>query len=153
MRLLAFALLSAVAVLGAACTNDPGPSNSFHSTDGQVLTSMEGRTLYVYELDSEWGNGGSYCNGVCSETFQPYLVTDDNLARARSRYGWASSIRGKGEDPEPQNAIWGWIRRDDGTRQWTYYGRPLYTYRLDLVTGDRRGDQLWGVWKVSRPRP
>lgn len=39
----------------------------------------------------------------------------------------------------------------DGTMQWAYDGKPLYTYAKDKQPGDTTGDTLMGVWHVAKP--
>jgi predicted lipoprotein with Yx(FWY)xxD motif len=154
------ALLAALALAPlAACATDPGPAIPFSSPDGIVLTTPEGMTLYVYDVDHWFRDGQSHCEGPCAELFRPFLVDDATLARARGSGesldglpipAFARSVGGRGPLPEPRNRIWSYIRRSDGSLQWTYFGRPLYTYRLDLAPGDRRGDRLYGQWHVAR---
>ena len=45
------------------------------------------------------------------------------------------------------------ITRDDGSKQWAYKGRPLYTWKNDKKPGDVTGDGfLNGAWHQSRNR-
>ena len=41
------------------------------------------------------------------------------------------------------------IARDDGAKQVTYNGRPLYHYAGDKAAGDVAGDGMGGVWHVA----
>ena len=43
------------------------------------------------------------------------------------------------------------ITRDDGQKQTTYKGWPLYLYAQDGLPGDTRGDGVNGVWFVVTP--
>jgi hypothetical protein len=44
------------------------------------------------------------------------------------------------------------ITRDDGTKQWAYKGRPLYTWKNDKKPGDITGDGfLNGAWHIAQP--
>jgi len=43
------------------------------------------------------------------------------------------------------------IRRDDGTSQWAYKGKPLYFWAKDAKPGDRSGDGVNQVWHLARP--
>jgi predicted lipoprotein with Yx(FWY)xxD motif len=43
---------------------------------------------------------------------------------------------------------WSVIRRGDGTPQWAYKGRPLYTFIKDTKAGDTNGDGVGGHWHV-----
>jgi predicted lipoprotein with Yx(FWY)xxD motif len=42
------------------------------------------------------------------------------------------------------------IKRDDGSLQWAYKGKPLYTFVGDTKTGDKTGDGVNGVWHVVK---
>lgn len=97
--------------------------------DGDRLTTPQGRTLYVFDNDVV-GAGRSVCNAPCSNVFPPYLVEDGADARAPL----------------------GIVRRDDGTRQWSHQGRPLYRFYADEKKGDTIGDGMnRGTWHVARP--
>jgi predicted lipoprotein with Yx(FWY)xxD motif len=96
---------------------------------GSVLTTRQGRTLYVFDNDVV-GAGRSVCNPPCSGVFPPYLVEEGATAT------------------EP----FGVIRRDDGARQWTYKGRPLYVFYADEKPGEAIGDGMnRGIWHIARP--
>jgi predicted lipoprotein with Yx(FWY)xxD motif len=96
---------------------------------GAMLTPQQGKTLYVFDNDVA-NSGRSVCNPPCSNVFPPYLVEE----------GAAAS--------EPV----GVVRRDDGTRQWSYKGRPLYLFYGDEKRGDAIGDDMnRGTWHVARP--
>jgi predicted lipoprotein with Yx(FWY)xxD motif len=44
------------------------------------------------------------------------------------------------------------IIRADGTKQWAYKGRPLYTWKNDKKPGDITGDGfLNGAWHAAQP--
>ena len=42
------------------------------------------------------------------------------------------------------------IARDDGSKQWAYKGKPLYTFAKDQKAGDMTGDGFNGVWHVVK---
>ena len=46
---------------------------------------------------------------------------------------------------------WSVITRDDGTKQWAYKGKPLYTWAKDTKPGDVTGDGFNNVWHVAQP--
>jgi predicted lipoprotein with Yx(FWY)xxD motif len=98
-------------------------------TGGSVLTTRQGRTLYVFDNDVP-DSGRSVCTGPCSGLHPPYLVEDGSTVA------------------EP----FGVVRREDGTRQWSYKGRPLYLFYADEKPGDANGDGLnRGTWHVAKP--
>jgi predicted lipoprotein with Yx(FWY)xxD motif len=121
-RSIAFA---AIAVLLAACaTAPPDPSKAV----GGVLVNPAGMTLYTFDRDVG-GSGKSVCNGQCATNWPPYLVTGSGASSAAYQV----------------------ITRDDGSKQWAYEGKPLYTWSKDAKPGDKTGDGVNNVWKVAKP--
>ena len=43
------------------------------------------------------------------------------------------------------------ITRDDGKKQWTIKGKPLYYWVRDTKPGDQTGDGFNKVWQVAKP--
>jgi predicted lipoprotein with Yx(FWY)xxD motif len=43
------------------------------------------------------------------------------------------------------------ITREDGSKQWTYKGKPLYYWAKDSKRGDTDGDGVKGVWHTAKP--
>ena len=82
-----------------------------------MLTTPQGRTLYVFDNDVA-GSGRSACTGACFGLHPPYLIEA------------AATIA------EPFGAV----LRDDGAKQWSYKGRPLYLFYADEKAGDVFGD-------------
>lgn len=98
-------------------------------TTGGMLTTPKGRTLYVFDNDVA-GSGRSVCIGPCHGLHPPYLIEEGATVA------------------EP----FGVVLRDDGTRQWSYKGRPLYLFYADEKSGDTYGDGVSrGTWHVARP--
>ena len=94
-------------------------------SDG-VLVNDAGMTLYTFDKDA---GGKSACNGPCAANW-PALVASPGATASGD---------------------WSIIARDDGTRQWAYKGRPLYTWSKDQKPGDRTGDGfLNNQWHVAR---
>ena len=91
-----------------------------HAAD--VITGKNGMTLYTFTPDA---NGKSACSGGCLAVWPA------------ARPGEASGT-GLGE-----------MTRDDGSKQLTYAGKPLYYYVNDAKAGDRNGDKLQNVWFVA----
>ena len=90
-----------------------------------VLVDRNGMTLYTFDKDPR-GAGTSACNGPCARNWPPLLAGPDAVATGKF------SI----------------IRRDDGSRQWAYAGKPLYLWIKDREPGDRTGDNFRNVWHV-----
>lgn len=76
--------------------------------------------LYTYDLDSK---GKSACNAGCSGQRRPVRAPSGNT-------------RPIGD--------WTVIKRDDGTNQWAYKGKPVYTLYHD--TPDGSGET--GPWRL-----
>jgi predicted lipoprotein with Yx(FWY)xxD motif len=43
------------------------------------------------------------------------------------------------------------ITRDDGSKQWAYKGKPLYSWVKDQKPGDKTGEGVAGAWHVAKP--
>jgi LPXTG-motif cell wall-anchored protein len=98
---------------------------------GSFLTDKDGRTLYLFTKDSE---NHSVCYAGCANSWPPLLV-------------------GAGVEPS-LNGIGGTLGvavRNDGNRQVTYGGKPLYYYAPDTAPGDTKGQGVGSVWYVVAP--
>lgn len=99
---------------------------------GDVLTAGYSATLYMNVKDSA---DHSSCTGRCATTWHP-LVTD---REPQALEGASANLVSA-------------FRRDDGRRQVTYNGHPLYTYRGDhqplAATGQGANDR-WYLISVS----
>ena len=95
---------------------------------GDILTAAVPVTLYVNVHDFA---NHSTCNGRCAKTWLP-LVT-----RRRPQAGEGANA-----------SLVGTFRRDDGRRQVTYSGHPLYTYQGDHQALETTGQGADGRWFV-----
>lgn len=95
-----------------------------------VLTDNARMTLYTFTNDKN-KSGGSACNGDCATAWPP-LLTDDNATA---------------------NGDYSLITRDDGTKQWAYYGMPLYRWKNDASMGDTTGEGIKNIWFVAQAVP
>ncbi|MBP5075689.1 hypothetical protein HUS84_17135 [Pseudomonas chlororaphis] len=94
--------------------------------DGMYV-DHKGMTLYTFAKDA---GGKSMCNDKCAANWPPLMA--------------ASGDKAMGE--------WTVIKRDDGSMQWAYDGKPLYTFVMDKKAGDMTGDgKMDGAWKVAKP--
>ncbi len=96
------------------------------TSKGQTLVDGSGNTLYFYSDDTD---GVSNCDHLCAFLWPP-LHADEGAA-AQGDYTLAT--------------------RSDGTQQWAYQGKPVYTYRLDTAPGDISGDGVMNEWVVAQP--
>lgn len=91
---------------------------------GDALVSTGGMSLYTFDKDSP---DKSACSGQCAQLWPPVTV-----AKAPAGKGWSA------------------VKRDDGSMQLAYDGKPLYLYRGDRKPGDRNGDNFKGVWHLAK---
>ncbi len=82
-----------------------------------------GQTLYTFDLDTATK---SAAYGKTAEQWPPFLI-DEAVALTLA-------------------APYGTITRTNGLLQLTLNGSPLYTYYLDRIEGDDKGDSIGGVW-------
>ena len=91
-----------------------------------MLVDAKGMTLYTYDKDAA---GVSNCTGQCAQNWPPLKAE--------------AGAKAEGE--------WSLVKRDDGSLQWAYDGKPLYTFINDKQPGEVTGDGKMGVWHVAKP--
>ena len=120
-------LAVAIALASISGASAAPPAKTGTTAKGAVLTDARGMSLYTFDKDAD---GKSACNGPCAANW-PALKAE------------ASDAAGDGYTV---------IARDDGSRQWAYKGKPLYTFAKDQKAGDITGDGfLNGVWHLAQP--
>lgn len=97
---------------------------------GTIMTDSIGMTLYIFSADA---TGASACTGGCLTTWPVFYKANLNLPS-----GLLASD-------------FGTITRADGQKQTTYKNWPIYYYSKDTVAGNVNGDQVGGIWYVSKP--
>ncbi len=118
---------AAVSLAAIASANAAAPTKSATSAKGDILTDEKGMSLYTFDKDAE---GKSACNGPCATNW-PVLKAE------------------AGDKAADNYTI---IARDDGSKQWAYKGKPLYTFAKDRKPGDITGDGfLNGAWHLAKP--
>ena len=116
-----------IAAFALASAAIAAPAMVGKSAKGKVLTDSHGMTLYTFAKDSK---GKSACNGGCAANWPPLMAK-------------AGEKGGKGYST---------ITRADGSLQWAYKGKPLYTWKNDKKPGDITGDGfLNGAWHIAKP--
>jgi predicted lipoprotein with Yx(FWY)xxD motif len=88
-----------------------------------MMVDHKGMTVYTFDKDA---GGKSMCNGDCAKNWPPMMAPAG--AKAEGKF-------------TP-------IKRDDGSMQWAYDGKPLYTFVKDAKPGDMTGDKMKDVWHV-----
>lgn len=97
---------------------------------GSYLTDAKGMALYVFKKDAP---GKSACAGECVAKWPIYFreaVTSSGGAVASE---------------------FGTITRDDGQKQTTYKGLPLYYFAGDKAPADTNGQGVREVWFLAQP--
>lgn len=102
---------------------------------GAYLTDGDGRALYLFTGDSA---GTSTCYDACADAWPPLLA--ENGASAGT--------------PDLQQSLVGTTQREDGRRQVTYGGHPLYHFSSDAGPADTAGQDVeaqGGEWYLVTP--
>ena len=115
---------------GAPRQVDPVIGVAERATLGTVLTA-DGQTVYRYTKDAP---DLTRCYGQCAQDWPPVIVT---------------------RHPDTQGGVSGRIgtvKREDGRRQLTYDGVPLYLYIEDAPrSADANGEDVDHEWFVVHP--
>jgi predicted lipoprotein with Yx(FWY)xxD motif len=148
---LAVPAAAALALLPTACGNDSGgggggssPGPTPHATGdavsaqptalGTILVDGKGRTVYDFAADK---GSTSTCTGSCAAVWPPVAAPNPLPA----------SLPGV-------NGKIGFTARQDGTRQLTVAGHPVYTFSGDSAPGQTNGQGVvlnGGLWTVVAP--
>ncbi len=117
--------LTACASMGANDRMGMADMPAKKAADG-TLTNAAGMTLYTFDKDAP---GKSACNGGCATNWPPLMAS--------------AGASASGE--------WSVVTRDDGSKQWAYKGKPLYTWTKDQKPGDKTGDGfLNNAWHAAK---
>ncbi|APQ12126.1 hypothetical protein RSA46_13310 [Pseudomonas oryzihabitans] len=119
-------LITAATLSFAGLALAAAPAKVADTALGKVLVDAKGMTLYTFAKDSA---GKSACNGGCAQNWPPLKA--DAGAKAADGYSL--------------------VTRDDGSQQWAYQGKPLYTWVKDSKPGDTTGEGFNQVWHVAKP--
>ena len=92
-----------------------------------IFTDAKGMTLYVYDKDT---------------------VANKSACVAQCATNWPV-LKATAEDKDMGD--WKVISLDDGTKVWSYKGKPLYYFAQDKAPGDKAGDNRGNVWHVAKP--
>ncbi|MEE1782481.1 hypothetical protein PUR71_06030 [Streptomyces sp. SP17BM10] len=134
------ALVAGCGSSGSGSSAKPSPSTTpaptlQTATDpklGTIVTDGSGFTLYRFDKD-ESTPPDSYCNAGCVSTWPPEAATGNATV--------------KGIDSK----LVGSFTRDDGSKQITINGWPVYRYAPDTKPGDTKGQGVMGVWFAVTP--
>ena len=120
---LSAALAAGVAVLFAGAVH---AADAPLTKQGGMLVDAKGMTVYTFDKDS---GGKSMCNDACAKAWPPVMA--DAAAK-----------------PKGDMTV---VTRDDGSKQWAYKGKPVYTYVKDTKAGEATGDNFKEIWHVVEP--
>jgi predicted lipoprotein with Yx(FWY)xxD motif len=98
---------------------------------GTILVDQDGKTLYLFEADSQ---NKSNCSGGCLSLWPPVMA--------------------KGTATAGSGVTAGMIGTATGSSQVTYAGHPLYWFSGDTKAGDTNGeglDDFGGEWYAISP--
>ena len=122
----ALALAVALAIAPAAFAQSE-PAKSADTAKGKALVDAKGMTLYVFDRDAA---DKSNCNGPCAANWPAFVA----MADAKPAGSWTV------------------VTRDDGSKQWAYKSKPLYTWSKDTKPGDITGDGFANnIWHIAQP--
>jgi predicted lipoprotein with Yx(FWY)xxD motif len=101
---------------------------------GQVVVNGDGFVFYRFDKDTAKPKSKSTCNGDCAKVWPPALTNDGK-----------PKLKGVDED------LVGTVTRDDGSKQLTIGGWPIYLYIGDKKPGTWTGQNVGGTWFVIKP--
>lgn len=122
---------AAVVALSLAACSAPDIKTSsadFVKVTNGILTSSYGKTIYTFDKDQA-GSGKSECVSTCADNWPPVYVEPGIML----------------------SGDFAAINRNNGQKQLTYKGKPLYFYAKDKNPGDKTGDNVNNVWHVVTP--
>jgi predicted lipoprotein with Yx(FWY)xxD motif len=98
-----------------------------------VLADAKGMTLYTFDMDKTPGKSVCNADTKCSVYWPPLMAAADSKPMGN----------------------WTVITRDDGSKQWAYKGKPLYTFANDKKAGDTTGNEMGPngthIWHCALP--
>ena len=120
----------AVAVAATGCSRDALLTQTAPADcrNGMLADWHGHKTLYTLDKD---GKDQSSCNEYCATVWPPLRATAGDKPVA----GFTT------------------FKRADGTYQWAYNGKPVYTFAKDSNTGDKTGDAVsgpYGTWTALK---
>ena len=119
-------LAGALVAASVAFAQTAAPAKVGETSKGKALVDAKGMTLYTFDRDTA---GKSACNGQCAQNWPPLMAAGGTGA----------------------SGDWSVVTRDDGSKQWAYKGKPLYTWVKDAKPGEVTGDGVNNVWHLATP--
>ena len=100
---------------------------------GSIMVDGDGYTIYMFKPDAR---NVSNCEGQCLTAWPPVML------------GKAETLANVATSADLRRSLLGVAMREDGSRQVTYDGRPLYWWFQDTKAGDLKGQSVNNVWWV-----
>jgi predicted lipoprotein with Yx(FWY)xxD motif len=113
----------ASATASAAAASSTTTLKTEHTSLGTVLANAQGMTVYWFAADHGMT---SACSGACAAAWPPVI----GLPKAAAGVTLTGTL--------------GTITRSDGSKQATYNGHPLYTFKADSAPGQVNGNKVTG---------
>lgn len=128
-KTIALTAVSVALVLGTSIASSQivATAKIADTAKGKALVDADGMTLYTFDRDTTPGK--SACSGKCATNWPPFTAAAD----AKTTGDWSIIVRA------------------DGSKQWAYKGKPLYTWMDDQKPGDIDGDGRNNVWHIAAP--
>jgi predicted lipoprotein with Yx(FWY)xxD motif len=129
MRKLLFAVpaLALTISIATGCASLRAQGAPAEFSGGVLVDYSKKMTLYTFDKDPG-DSSKSVCNGPCAANWPPFAAS----AADKDVAGFTK------------------VKRDDGTLQWAYKGKPLYFWIKDQKPGDKTGDGFNNVWRVAK---
>lgn len=113
-------------ILALAAAASPLPKE-VQVKGGAFYSAPGNEPLYIYRNDTMFGM--SHCEGACAAAWPPLLAS-----------------------PQAQpSEDWTLITRADGSKQWAYKDKPLYTANIPIERVEKATGPD-GTWAPARPR-
>jgi predicted lipoprotein with Yx(FWY)xxD motif len=113
----------ASATASAAAASSTTVLKTEHTSLGTVLANAQGMTVYWFAADH---GTTSACSGACAAAWPPVV----GMPKAAAGVTLTGTL--------------GTITRSDGSKQATYNGHPLYTFKADSAPGQVNGNKVTG---------
>jgi predicted lipoprotein with Yx(FWY)xxD motif len=125
MRKMIFAAALALTLAGGALSAQAQSMPSGVKMANGAMADPSGKALYTFDNDTM--KGMSHCTGRCEAAWPPL----------------------KADDAAKPMGDWSIISRDDGSKQWAYKDKPLYTFAKDEAGKPGTGEGA-GPWKLAK---
>jgi len=131
MKLVLVCAIFIVLLAGGAFAQGTNIKTASKEGIGNYLTDDKGMTLYFYKKDSK---DKSACAGDCAARWPIFYVEKASVAGKKLKAKEFATIT-----------------REDGKKQTTFRGWPLYYFAQDKLAGDTVGQARSDVWYVVDP--